>query len=114
MARAASRVYGPAVIATGPTTVYTVPASTTFVIRYIHLSNPSAAPVTFTMSIGADAAGTRIYSTYSVPANAAGVTDSVRPIWMYEPVAAAEIITLSAGTNNILVITIAGDLLTVG
>jgi len=114
MARIPKRFYGPALIATGPTTVYTVPALTKTIIRWIHISNPSASPVTFTLSIGADATGTRLWSTYSIPAAAAGVTDSVRDIPIYEIMDAAEILTLSAGTNNILNITISGDEIVLG
>ena len=114
MARTAKRLYGPAQIATGPTTVYTVPASTKTVIRTIHLSNPSGAAVTFTLSIGADAASTRLFGAYSIPAAAAGVTDSVREIFWYQIMDAGEILTLSAGTNNILVIVINGDEITLG
>lgn len=114
MSRVAKRLYGPALIATGPATVYTVPALTKTIIRQIHISNPSASPVTFTLSLGADAAGTRLWSAYSIPAAAAGVTDSVRDIFMYLVVDAAEIVTLSAGTNNILDITITGDEIILG
>lgn len=114
MPRTAKRLVGPALIATGPTTVYTVPALTKTIIRQIHISNPSASPVTFTLSVGADAAGTRLWSTYSIPAAAAGVSDSVRDIFMYLIMDAAEILTLSAGTNNILDITITGDEITLG
>lgn len=114
MPRTPKRLVGPALIATGPTTVYTVPALTKTIIRQIHISNPSGAAVTFTLSIGADAAGTRLWSAYSIPAAAAGVTDNVRDIFMYEVMDAAEILTLSAGTNNILVIVISGDECTLG
>lgn len=114
MARTPKRIVGPALVATGPTTVYTVPALTKTVLRYIHLQNPSASPVTFTLSIGADAAGTRLYQTYSIPAAAAGVTDSVRQIFLYEVMDAAEILTVSAGTNNILTITASADEITLG
>jgi len=114
MAKTAKRLVGPALIATGPTTVYTVPALTKTIIRHIHLSNPSGSPVTLTLSIGADAAGTRLWETYSIPAAAAGVVDSVREIYMYLIMDAAEILTISAGTNNILNITISGDELTLG
>lgn len=107
-------MYGPALIATGPATVYTVPALTKTIIRQIHISNPSASPVTLTLSVGADAAGTRLWSAYSIPAAAAGVVDSVRDIFMYLVMDAAEILTLSAGTNNILNITITGDEITLG
>jgi len=114
MPRTPKRLYGPALVATGPATVYTVPAVTKTIIRQIHLSNPSGAAVTFTLSIGADAAGTRLWSAYSIPAAAAGVTDSVRDIFMYEVMEAAEVLQIAAGTNNILNITISGDECTLG
>lgn len=113
MARLPKRLVGPAQIATGPTTVYTAPSyipnTLVTLIRQIHVSNPSASPVTFTLSIGADAAATRLWTTYSIPAAAAGVTDSVREIFLYIPMTSGEILTLSAGTNNVLVIVITGD-----
>ena len=114
MARTPKRIVGPALVATGPTTVYTCPALTKTIIRHIHVSNPSASPVTLTLSIGADAAGTRLLSTYSIPAAAAGVSDSVREIFWYQVMDAAEILTLSAGTNNILDISISADEITLG
>jgi hypothetical protein len=45
-----------------------VPALTTTVIRMIHLSNPTAADKTVTISIGADAAATRIFDAFVIPA----------------------------------------------
>jgi hypothetical protein len=114
MARIPKRLYGPAQVATGPATVYTVPALTKTIIRQIHVSNPSASPVTLTLSVGADGVTTRLFSTYSIPAAAAGITDSVRDIFMYLIMDAAEILTLSAGTNNILVIVVTGDEIVLG
>jgi hypothetical protein len=114
MARTPKRLWGPAQVATGPATVYTVPAVTKASLRYMHVSNPSASPVTLTVSLGADAAGTRLYSAYSIPAAAAGVTDSVRQIFLYVVMEAAEILQLSAGTNNILVVAGFGDESTLG
>lgn len=114
MARTPKRIVGPAAVATGPATVYTVPAATKTVLRHIHLQNPSASPVTFSLSIGADAAGTRLWDAYSIPAKAAGVTDSVREIFLYQVMEATEVIQLSAGTNNILTITISADEITLG
>ncbi|MGH8896327.1 MAG: hypothetical protein ACRDZ4_04715 [Egibacteraceae bacterium] len=114
MARTPKTLYGPAAIATGPATVYTVPAVTKAIIRHIHINNPSASPVTVTISLGADGATTRLLDAYSIPAKAAGVTDSVRDIFGYWVIEAASIVTLSAGTNNILVITITGDEYTLG
>lgn len=114
MARIPKRLYGPIAVATGPATVYTVPALTKTIIRQIHVSNPSGSPVTLTLSIGADAAGTRLLSAFSIPAAAAGVTNSVQDIFWYQIMDAAEILTLSAGTNNILIITINGDEIVLG
>lgn len=114
MARIPKRVVGPIQVATGPTTVYTVPALTKTVIRHIHISNPSASPVTFTLSVGADGVTTRLYTTYSIPAAAAGVTDSVRDIYPYLVMDAAEILTTSAGTNNVLTIVVNADEIVLG
>lgn len=114
MARTPKRLVGPALIATGPTTVYTVPALTKTVLRHIHLQNPSASAVTVTLSIGADAAGTRLLSAYSIPAAAAGVTGSVVDYFWYVVMDVGEILTLSAGTTNIVTATISGDEITLG
>lgn len=112
MPRTAKRLYGPAQVATGPSTVYTVPAATKAIIRQVHISNPSASPVTLTLSIGADGVTTRLFSTFSIPAAAAGVSNSVQDFFWYQIMTAAEILTLSAGTNNILVIVINGEEIT--
>ena len=114
MAKTPKRLWGPAAVATGPATVYTVPASTKTIIRMIWVNNPSASIVTLTVSIGADAAGTRLYDVYNIPAKGAGVTDSWRQIFCYIVLEAAEIIQMAAGTNNILVSTGHGEELTLG
>ena len=103
MARIALRLYGPAQIATGPTTVYTVPANRKGILRHVHVYNPSAAGVTFTMSIGADAAATRLFDAHTIAAN------SAFDHFCYYVLEETQIITLSTGTNNVLVITIDGD-----
>lgn len=108
MPRTPTRIVGPALVATGPTTVYTAAALTKVVTRRIHVQNPSGSPVTFTLTIGADAAGTRILGAYSIAAG--GVYIEYGPMTME----AAEIITVSAGTNNILVLTIDADVYTLG
>lgn len=114
MARTPKRLAGPAQVATGPATKYTVPASTKTIVRHIHVQNPSGSAVTFTLSIGADAAGTRIFDAFSIPAAAAGVTASVIDHWCYYVLDAAEVIQAGAGTNNILTLTINGDEITLG
>lgn len=114
MARVPKRLYGPALVATGPATVYTVPALTKTIIRQLHLTNSSGSPVTFTASIGADAAGTRLFPAFSIPAAGAGVTNSVQDFFWYQVMDAAEILQLAAGTNNILDITVNGDEIILG
>lgn len=108
MPRVPTRITGPSLIATGPTTIYTVPASTKVVIRHFHVMNNSGTAATFTFSIGADAAGTRVYGPYSVAANSD--LDRYGPFTME----AAEILTVSSGTNNVLVQTFDADIYTAG
>lgn len=108
MPRIASRLYGPAQVATGPATVYTVAALQNIIVRHIHIQNPSASAVTFTMSIGASAAGTRLFDAYSIGAN------QVFDHFCMYTLTVAEVIQLAAGTNNILVITINGEISVLG
>lgn len=108
MPRIATRLVGPAQVATGPATVYTVSANQKAILRHVHIQNPSAAAVNFTMSIGADAAGTRLFDAF--PIGAGQVFDHFCLYVLEE----AEVIQLAAGTNNILVITIDGDVSVLG
>ena len=103
MPRIAKRLAGPAQVSNAAATKYTVPALTKTIIRHIHIQNPSGSPVTFTASIGADAAGVRIFDAYSIPAN------SIFDHFCYYVLEAAEVFQAFAGTNNILVLTIDGD-----
>lgn len=103
MGKTAKRLAGPAQVSNAAATKYTVPALTTAIIRHIHVSNTSAGGVTFTMSIGADAAGTRIFDAYSIAAGA------VLDHWCYYVLATGEILQAFAGTNNILTLTIDGE-----
>lgn len=54
-------LYGPAQLAAAAATIYTVPTGRIAVIKNIHVVNGTAGDLTFTMSIGADAAATRIF-----------------------------------------------------
>jgi len=63
--RIAKRMSGPAVLGTTAATKYTVASGRRGIVRHVHVQNPSASPVTFTASIGADAAGTRIFDAFS-------------------------------------------------
>lgn len=114
MARTPKRLAGPAVVSNAAATKYTVPALTKTIIRNIHVQNPSGSAATFTLSIGADAAGTRVLDAFSIPAAGAGVTGSVVDFWCYYVVDAAEVVQAFSGTNNILTLTINGDEITLG
>jgi hypothetical protein len=104
----AKRLYGPAAVSNAAATKYTVPALTKTVLRHIHVSNTSAGAVTFTLSIGADAAGLRLYDAYSIAAGA------VLDAFCYYVLDVAEIVQAFAGTNNILTLTMDGEEITLG
>lgn len=103
MPRIAARFNGPAQVSNAAATKFTVSALEKWIVRHIHVQNPSGAAVTFTASIGADAAGTRIFDAYSIAAG------SVLDHFCYYVMDAAEIFQAFAGTNNILTLTIDGD-----
>lgn len=101
--RIAKRMAGPAQVSNSAATKYTVASGRRGIVRHIHVQNPSASAVTFTLSIGADAAGTRLFDAFSIGAN------QVLDHFCYYVLEAAEIIQAFAGTNNILTLTIDGD-----
>lgn len=103
MARTPTRLAGPAQVSNSAATKYTAPALTTAVVKNIHISNPSGSAATFTLSIGNDAAGTRLFDAYSIPAN------SIVNHHCYHVLDAAEVIQALSGTNNVLTLTISGD-----
>ena len=108
MARIPKRLYGPAQLTNAAATKYTVPALTKTIIRHIHVENPSAAAVTLTISIGADAAATRLFDAYSIAAG------TVLDHFCYYIMDVAEILQALAGTTLVLVITIDGDEIVLG
>ncbi len=97
------RLSGPSQLTNSVVTKYTVPAATTAVIRHIHVQNPSGSAVTFTLSIGANAAGTRIFDALSIAAN------SERSFWGPYTLTAAEIVQALAGTTLVLVLVLDGE-----
>jgi hypothetical protein len=108
MPRTPTRLNGPALVTNAAATKYTVPAVTKTVLRHIHCQNPSASAVPFTLSIGTDAAATRIFDAF--PIGAGQVLDH----FCYYPIEAAEIVQAFAGTTNILTLTLSGDVYTLG
>lgn len=107
MARTPKRLSGPTQLTNAAVTKYTVPALTKTIIRHIHIENPGAG-VTLTMSIGADAAGTRIFDAFPIGANA------VFDHFCYYVMEAAEILQALASVTTQLVLTVDGDELTLG
>jgi hypothetical protein len=108
MARIPKRLAGPLLLTDAAATQYTCPAATKTVIRHIHVENPTGAAVTLTISIGADAAATRLFDAYSIAAGA------VLDHFCYYVLEAAEIVEAFAGTNNVMTITIDGDEIVLG
>lgn len=108
MARTPKRLAGPAQVSNAAATKYTVPSTTKTIVRHIHVSNTSAGAVNFTMSIGTDATGTRIFDAYPVAAS------TVLDHFCYYIVDAAEIIQAFGSVNNQLTLTIDGDEITLG
>lgn len=98
------RPYGPALLSNAAATKYTVPASTKAFLTQLHISNSDAAVAyNFTLSIGADAAGTRLFDAYVIPAGA------VYDFYYNIELDAAEIIQAFASTTNKLNLTISVD-----
>lgn len=108
MSKTAKRLAGPALVSNAAATKYTAPALTKTIVRHVHVANTSASAATFTMSLGADAAGTRLFDAISIAAN------SVFDWYCYLVVDVAEVIQAFSGTNNVLTLTLDGDELTLG
>lgn len=107
MATTPKRLYGPALLTGTTATKYTVPAGTKAIVRWIHIENNDAAVAyNLTLSIGADAAGTRMFDAYPIPAGA------VYDWYPYLEMDTAEIIAAFASTTNKLGIIIGGDEIT--
>lgn len=102
MANTLKRLVGPIILTGAAVTYYTTPGSTTTVIRDIQICNETGTAATFTLSIGADGAGKRLYKEFSIPAN--GFHSSQRQIVL----AAAETLQAYSGTASALSLTISG------
>lgn len=100
---------GPVTLTDAAVEHFEVPAGERYVIRHIHVSNPSGAAVGFTASIGVDAAGTRIFDDFSVAAAAEGETESVKDFWGAWVLEAGDTFEAYAGTDATLVMTVAGE-----
>lgn len=97
------RLAGPLQLGLAATTIYTAPSDSVGVIQYLLVQNPSASAVTFTMSLGADSAGNRLYDAVSIPAHGRLET---RCFYTVDP---GEEIQAFAGTATTLVIMLNGN-----
>src|SRR3954451_11233678 len=107
MADTAKRLSGPALLTASAATVYPVPASTTTILPSVPASKHAAAAepataATFTMSIGTDAAGKRLWTALTIPGNQSFDWSG------FIVLAAAEIIQAFSGTASALTLTTSG------
>jgi hypothetical protein len=101
-----TRVFGPAQLTASAATKYTVPTGMALDITWVHVENPAGSTATkWTLSVGADAAGTRIWDGQSL---AAGSSADYYPNPL--TLAAAEIIQAFADVASAIVMVIDGNL----
>ena len=90
-------------LSAAPVTLYTTPAATSFTVRNIHVANESALDARFTVSIGLDSSGNRLYRNVLVQGNG-GAFD-----WSgYMPIFPGDVIEAFADAAGLLTITISG------
>lgn len=102
MATNPKRLSGPSPLTNAAVTQYTTPAATKTIIRCIHVNNPTGGNIGLTMSIGADAAGDRIYDAYPIVPGA-------QDLFCYHVLEATEIIQAFASTTGVLVVEMDGE-----
>ena len=105
MADAAARLYGPTQLGSSAATIYTSAGSTTTIIRHILACNTHATAgtsATLTMSVGADAVGTRFLNGLTIPH---------KTTWEWRGflvLAAAELIQAYSDTASAITLTVNG------
>ncbi len=97
----AKTLAGPLQLAAAAATLYTGVSGS--IIRYIQVSNPGASDRTFTLSIGADAASTRIFDAYPILAG------HVLTFPVLIPLAAGTIVQGFASAAGAVVILLTGE-----
>lgn len=95
--------WGPTAIANTETTLITVTAAHTYFLKWMRITNATGTAATVNLGIGADAAGTRLLSAVSIPAN-----DFLDLSDQFLVLAAAETLRATGGTNNALTFTAGG------
>lgn len=100
----AKRLAGPAALTGAAATKYTAPALIRAIVRHIHISNTAAGAITVTVSIGADAVGTRILDAIQI---AAGAEYNHYGYYALAPGELIQAFQNTGGTTGVL--TISGD-----
>jgi hypothetical protein len=115
MPRVPNRLAGPVQLTNADATYFTAPASGGTpngggaIVRHIHVTNPSAGAVTFTLAIGTTAtAANRLYDAFSIAAG--GLLD----VFCYYVLGPGETLHAFAGVTLTLDMTLDGDLIYVG
>lgn len=98
-----TRISGPAFLTTTALTQYFAPSGGGATINAMHVENVSGASATFSVSIGTDAAGTRVIATNTI--NAGQVLDIRGPFTLND----GEIIQAVASVNSAVLLTIDGE-----
>jgi len=94
---------GPIQLTAAAVTLYTTPGDRSFTLRNIHVANESVLDARFTVAIGVDADGSRVYRNVLIAGNG-GAFD-----WSgYMPIFPGEIIEALADIPSALTITISG------
>lgn len=107
MAKTATQLKAPGQLANVAATVFTTPTGLT-IIRYIHVINQTASSVSFTMSLGADSATTRIFDAYPISAF------TTLDFFTYHVVASGVTVQAFASSASALNLTVDGDVITLG
>lgn len=97
------RFAGPAQLSASATTLYTAPTNRRAILRHISVHNPTAGSVDLTMSIGSDAASTRLYDGRPL------APDELISMFVRHPLAPGDTIQAFASSAGALVITLSGD-----
>lgn len=108
MARTPKRLAGPAQLTTAAATKITVPSTCKSILRHIHFYNADTVARLVTLSIGNDAAATRLLDGYSIPAG------SPYDHYCYHVVDGAEVVQALADAASKVTLTINGDEISLG
>lgn len=96
------RLTSPTTLSTVASTVYTVPAQYTTIVKQVVVTNTTASPASFNLYIGSATAANAIFSNTTVSAN-----DSL-VINLSQVLSSLEILTASANANSAINMTISG------